>query len=234
MPRQPRHAPPGLIYHVLNRSAGRVKLFRTPADFQAFDRLLLEAHERCPLPVFSYCVMNNHWHFVVGPKREGELTDFFRWLAHTHAMRWRVAHHNVGYGHLYGGRFKAFPVQPGPSFLQVCRYVERNPLTAKAVQRAEDYPWSSLWVRRRGRAEQKQVLCDWPMERPADWLKRVNEVATKKELDAWRISLERGRPFGDDAWQRRISGRLHLEHTLRKEGRMKQVKETNHTATTNN
>ena len=78
MPRRPRIAPGGWIYHVLNRSAGRVKLFRTDDDFAAFDRLLVEAQERHPLRIFSYCVMNNHWHFVVRPEKDGDLTAFFR------------------------------------------------------------------------------------------------------------------------------------------------------------
>ena len=97
--------------------------------------------------------MNNHWHFVVRPEHDGDLTAFFRWLAHTHAMRWRVSHRSVGDGHLYGGRFKAFPVQTGASFVKVCRYVERNPMTAKTVARAQDYRWSSLWVRSHGTAK---------------------------------------------------------------------------------
>ncbi len=70
MPRRPRIAPGGWVYHVLNRSAGRIKLFRHDEDFAAFGRLLLEAHERLPLRIYSYCVMNNHWHFVVRPKRD--------------------------------------------------------------------------------------------------------------------------------------------------------------------
>jgi len=90
------------VYHVLNRSAGRIKLFRHDEDFADFGRLLLEAHERLPLRIYSYCIMNDHWHFVVRPKRDGELTEFFRWLTHTHAMRWRVSHRSAGSGHLYG------------------------------------------------------------------------------------------------------------------------------------
>ena len=113
MARKPRFAPGGLVYHVLNRSAGRSILFRRDGDFEAFERLLVEAHRRVPLRLLSYCVMGNHWHFVTWPERDGQLTEFFRWLAHTHAMRWRVAHHTVGYGHLYQGRFKSFPVQIG-------------------------------------------------------------------------------------------------------------------------
>ncbi len=59
-------------------------------------------------------------------------------------MRWRVAHRTVGYGHLYQGRFKAFPVQEDDHLRVVLRYIERNPLGAALVERAEDWPWSSL------------------------------------------------------------------------------------------
>ncbi len=224
MPRRPRVAPGGWIYHVLNRSAGRIKLFRRDKDFEAFDRLLLEAYERLPLCIYSYCVMNNHWHFLVRPQRDGELTEFFRWLTHTHAMRWRVSHRSVGYGHLYGGRFKAFPVQGGESFLKICRYVERNSVTAGAVTSADEYPWGSLWVRAHGTAEQKAMLSPWPVARPRNWLAQVNEAITAKEQAAWQASLERSRPFGDDGWMSRTVLRLGLEHTIRREGRPVQAK----------
>jgi putative transposase len=91
--------------------------------------------------------MPTHWHFVVHPQRDGQLTAFFRWLSHTHAMRWRVSHHTVGYGHLYQGRFKSFPVQRDGHFLTLCRYVERNALAAGLVQRAQDWPYGSLHAR---------------------------------------------------------------------------------------
>ena len=151
-------------------------MLRTPKDFAAFDRILLEAHERCPLRILSYCLMGNHWHFVVWPTTDGQLTDFFRWLAHTHAMRWRVAHRTVGYGHLYQGRFKNFPVQAGEPLLKVCRYVERNPLTAGIVPRAEEWPWSSLWVREHGTPQQQGILSAWPTVRPTNWVNREDMI----------------------------------------------------------
>jgi putative transposase len=57
---------------------------------------------------------------------DGQVTDYFRWLAHTHAMRWRVARRTVGYGHLYQGRFKSFPAESDTHLLTVARYVERT------------------------------------------------------------------------------------------------------------
>ena len=193
-------------------------MLRSQNDFAAFDRVMLQAHERCPLRILSYCLMGNHWHFVAWPEDDGQLTEFFRWLAHTHAMRWRVAHNTVGYGHLYQGRYKSFPVQPGASLLKVCRYVERNPLTAGLVERAQDWRSSSLWVREHGTDEQKALLHEWPTPRPAAWASRVNAVTTKKEQSRWELSLSRSRPFGDDLWTNQTVKKLELEHTVRGEG----------------
>src|SRR5271157_717249 len=79
------------------------------------------AHQRHPIRIPSYCVLSNHWHFAVWPDADGQVTAFFGWLAHTHAMRWRVAHRTVGYGHLYQGRFQSFPVQSDEHLLTVLR-----------------------------------------------------------------------------------------------------------------
>ena len=228
MPRRPRIAPGGHVYHVLNRSVGRMNMFRTDKDFAAFHDLLNDAHQRLPTRLLSWCVMSNHWHFVVWPRRDGELTSFFRWLTHTHAMRWRVAHHTVGYGHLYQGRFKSFPVQRDDHLLTVCRYVERNALSAGLVRHAQDWPWCSLAVRQRGQPDElSQALCEWPVDRPRNWLQLVNEPMTRKEVDRIELSLSRSRPFGADAWLVRTVRRLHLQHTLRPEGRPRTTSKDN-------
>ncbi len=219
MPRTARHAPGGLVYHVWNRSVGRMKLFSQDCDFLAFERVLAEAQERHPIRILSWCIMSNHWHFVVWPRKEGELTAFFCWLAHTHAMRWRVSRHTVGYGHLYQGRFKSLPVQTDEHLPTICRYVERNALTANLVEQAEDWRWGSLWVRMRGTSEQKALLSEWPVERSRDWVRWVNTPITPKELKRLKTVLERGQPFGSDRWVMQTASKLKLEHTLRSEGR---------------
>src|SRR5271154_1756573 len=192
MPRHARITPKGYVYHVLNRAAGRMAMFRRDSDFAAFERVMVEAHERVPLPILSWCVMSNHWHFVVRPTTDSQVTDFFRWLTHTHAMRWRVAHRTVGYGHLYQGRFKSFPVQGEEHVLTVCRYVERNALSAKLVRHAEDWRWSSLWTRRNGTKETRGLLSEWPVKRPSNWVKLVNQPLTAKERQKVQESMQRG------------------------------------------
>jgi putative transposase len=219
MSRTARVAPGGVSYHVLNRTAGRFRMFRAQRDYEAFERVMLEAHRRFPLRICAYCVLPNHWHFVPWPARDGELSEFFRWLAHTHAMRWRVSHGTVGFGHLYQGRFKSFPVEDDASLLTVCRYVERNALTAGLVRRAEDWRWGSLWARAHGDAALQSILCEWPVDRPPDWTELVNRPLTAKEIERVKRSIARDRPFGSDRWTERTARRLGLQHTLHREGR---------------
>lgn len=219
MPRRARVTPGGLVYHVLNRSVAGLPLFRKQADFEAFERIMIEAHRRHPTRILAWCLMRNHWHFILWPRAEGEVTAYMRWLAHTHAMRWHVAHGTVGRGHLYQGRFKAFPIQEDEHFLTACRYVERNALRAGVVERAQDWRWGSLWARRHGEEQLQALLSDWPVARPANWIRFVNRQITECQTESFQTCITRNRPYGDESWQNKQAKRLGLTHTMRREGR---------------
>src|SRR3974377_1539438 len=151
MPRTARCAPGGLVYHALNRAVARLPLFEKEGDYEAFERVMAEAMEKHPTRVLAYCLLPNHWHFVIWPREDAELTDFLRWLTHTHTMRWHAHQKTGGTGHLYQGRFKSFPVQTDEHFYTLMRYVERNALGAKLVKRAAQWRGSSVWRRTVGR-----------------------------------------------------------------------------------
>jgi putative transposase len=212
-----------MVYHVLNRAAARHRVFRREEDYAAFERVMAEALERTPTRLLGWCLMPNHWHFVAWPREDGELTAFFKWLTLTHAMRWRVAHKSVGYGPLYQGRFKSFPVHGDAEDLQlVLRYVERNARSADLCRRAEDWRWGSLHARLRGGPGQRAMLSEGPARLPEDWPKIVNEVLTEREAARVKASIARSRPLGPDAWTRRTADRLGLSASLRPPGRPKQ------------
>ncbi len=145
MGRPKRAADGGLIYHVLNRANARMTIFEKPEDYEAFERILQEAVDRTQMRLLSYCVMPNHWHLVVWPCEDRQLSQFTGWLTLTHTQRWHAHRHSAGSGHVYQGRFKSFPIQDDDHFYIVCRYVERNALRARLVKRAEDWRWCSLY-----------------------------------------------------------------------------------------
>ena len=120
------------------------------------------------------------------------LSIYAQWLTVTHVRRWHAHHHTGGTGPVYQGRFKSFPIQEDDHFLTVCRYVERNPLRAHLVARAEAWRWSSLWHRCRHTGV--PWLSAWPLAVPEHWLDYVNGAETESELAALRRSVVRGAP----------------------------------------
>ena len=217
MPRCLRVATGGLVYHVLNRAVDRARIFDKPEDYAAFERVLRASFDWLPMRLLAYCLLPNHWHLVVWPRRDGDLSEWMRWLTVTHTQRWHAHYHTAGTGPLYQGRFKSFPIEEDEHLLTVCRYVERNALRAKLAARAEAWPWCSLWQRQQ--RPPVDWLAAWRVPCPKGWVKYVNQAQSEAELAAVRESVRRGRPFGDVAWQRRTARRLGLESTLRPRGR---------------
>ncbi len=218
MPRVARVAPGGVIFHVLNRANARSRIFDSDRDYQALERVIAETAQRIPVRILAYCIMPNHWHMVLWPTADGELGNFVQRLTTTHVRRWHLYRQSVGTGHLYQGTYKSFPIQDDEHFITVCRYVEQNPLRAGLVARAEDWRWSSLGLRSATRSDGR-FLTEWPVPRPLDWLSYVNQALTAKELDALRLSAQRGRPYGSERWQTSVANHLGLESTLRSRGR---------------
>ena len=135
MGRPHRAAAGGYAYHVLNRANARMTVFEDDADYEAFEKVLVEAVARTQTRLLAYCLMPNHWHLVVWPRNDGELSRFVGWLTLTHTQRWHAHRHSTGSGHVYQGRFKSFPIQEDEHLYSVARYVERNARRANLVRR---------------------------------------------------------------------------------------------------
>ena len=208
---------PDHTYHVLNRGVKRQLLFAKDEQYAAFEELVKETLVRTPLTIFTYELMSNHWHFIVRPEREEDLSDFFQYISGTHAKRFHAERGSSGEGHVYQDRFKSFPVEDDGHFLGLARYVERNAKSAGLVERAEDWQWSGLW--RRIHQTDGWLTSAWPIPRQDDWIDRVNQALTGPELAAIGTSIARGRPLGTAVWTERTVGELELQHTMRSPGR---------------
>lgn len=238
MPRIARGQIGGTDVHVINRGNGRMAVFHCDDDYHAFIELIGRACQRTPMRVFGCCLMPNHFHLICRPAGDDDLSKWMQWLMTSHVRR-----HHRRYdtsGHLWQGRYKSFPIQErqptasqraagtiqtGDPVLQVLRYVERNPLRADLVARAEMWRWSSLhwWLR-------PQAAPHWwdpaPIERPDGWANTVNLPESDEELAAIQRSVQRGRPYGADEWVARMANEWGLESTLRSPGRPKREKGT--------
>jgi putative transposase len=215
MPRTARASVGGLCYHVINRANGRTEIFHKAQDYQAFAHLLRETAARIPMRVLAYCVMPNHFHAAVWPHNDSDLSRWMQWLLTAHVRRYHGHYHTSG--HIWQGRFKAFPIEEDGHLLTVLRYIERNPLRAGLVSRAEDWQWSSL--RHRSQVSTAGFVDPGPVAFPEDWMEWVNQAQTNGELEQLRASVNRGMPFGSDSWVKRMASILGLEFTLRQRGR---------------
>ncbi|HZZ44521.1 MAG TPA: transposase [Tepidisphaeraceae bacterium] len=217
MPRTARAAIGGLVYHVTNRGNGRLRIFRKTADYSALTQILLDGKSHADIDLFAYCLMPNHWHLVLRPKRDHDLARYLSWITNTHVKRYR-AHYPQTSGHLYQGRYKSFPVQTDSHFLTLLRYVESNPIRcAKPLSpTAQSWPHSSLG----GPPDLlAQLLSPPPLTRPRHWLSLVNSPLKESDLTQIRTSLTRDRPLGTTPWTFQTATHLHLQHTLHPRGR---------------
>jgi putative transposase len=217
MPRTARASVGGVCYHVLNRGNARRDVFLKDGDYRAFLKATAHAGEQVPMRVLAYCLMPNHFHLVVWPHADGDLSRWMHWLSNAHVRRYHQHYHTSG--HVWQGRFKAFPIEQDDHLLTVLRYVERNALRAGLVDRAERWPWSSL-----GAGLCPVVPLDpGPLHRPADWTDWVNAPMTEAEVEAVRVCARRGRPYGADGWAAATAAELGLEATLRPRGRPRAI-----------
>jgi putative transposase len=217
MPRMRRLAPGGMLFHVLNRRVARLPIFQHDEDYAAFQRVVEDTLRIAPIRICAFCWLPNHWHFVLWPRCDGDLSEFMQRMGNMHTQRWERAKRKVGYGHLYQSRFKSFPIESDDHFYTVVRYVERNSLRANLVARAEDWRWGSL--RRRAAGLRDPLLAEWPLPEPADWCSQVSQPQTEAELEAIRRCMHRGCPYGGAAWTERTAEQLDLQSTCRPRGR---------------
>lgn len=223
MPRALRTWVPDQVYHVLNRANARATIFESEEDYAMFETILMEAKKKFPMRILAYCIMPNHWHLVLYPGVHQNLPAFMHWLTLTHTQRYHVVNGTGGLGHIYQGRYKSFFVQTNEYFLQLCRYVERNPVRAGLVKRAEQWRWSSAWRRVHGLKQDQILLDSWPVVAGTNYLEWLNEPSMHEDEQLVRIrkAVAKGNPLGNGDWVERAAKQFGLSMTLRDRGRPK-------------
>ncbi len=207
----------GICYHVINRGNARATVYHNAGDYRAFLNLMAHACERIPMRILAYCLMPNHFHLVLYPHENNDLSRWMHWLLTAHVKR----HHRVKKttGRIWQGRFKAFPIEQDRHLLTVMRYVERNPIRANLVKSSIDWDWSSLSDRQA--ALSGILVSESPVLKPANWKELVDTPQSGVEVEALRRCGYKNTPYGSDAWVDATVASLGLKSSVRGPGRPK-------------
>ncbi len=214
----------GEIYHCINRAVGRQTIFENRKDYRLFESILQEIVELTGMRILAYSLMPNHFHLVLYPKKDGDLSDFMKRVTVTHTQRYRAITQTVGEGPVYQGRYKSFIIQNDKHLLTVLRYVERNPLTAQLVKNVLDWEYGSVYKRYKGTEKERSFLSEWVCSEPKEYIKFLEQPITDKEYKRIIQSETKGVPFGNDEYVLTTVRKYNLSSTLRGKGRPKKEK----------
>jgi len=207
MPRQARDVAAGYIYHVLNRGNRKQTVFHSQKDYIDFFEFMKKAKEKFPIKIFAYCLMPNHYHFVLMPIQSDHLGKWIHWFTTVHAGK----HHfyNQTSGHIWQGRFKNIFVQDDYHFDTVIKYTERNPVRAGLVNAPSNWPWSSY---KESLGEKSYALLDErPINLQVGWEEFVNSPIKNTELENLRKCIKTQLPYGDEKWKKKVSEQLGIQ-----------------------
>lgn len=198
---------PGAVYHVTSRGDRREPIYRDDLDRAAQLNVIAEALERFDARLLAYCLMGNHYHLVLQTRR-ANLSRLMRHINGVYTQAFNRRHGLVG--HLFQGRFKAILVDQDNYLVALCRYVERNPVAAGLVERAQDWAWSSC------RAHLGLVNVPPWLDRGSLYtqLLGLDDVSTPAQLQqaATRYAelVDTALPADADFWQGQLRGQIFL------------------------
>ena len=130
----------GALYHVTARGDRREDIYEDDIDRFVFLELFKEVCERFNWDCHAYCLMSNHYHLLIETP-DGNLSKGMRQLNGVYAQSYNRRHGKVG--HVFQGRYTAILVEKESYLLELSRYVVLNPVRARMVEAASDWPWSS-------------------------------------------------------------------------------------------
>ena len=204
MPRLARSVCAQVPHHITQRGNRREQVFFTDEDRQVYLRWLKEYAEKHEVDILAYCLMTNHIHLVAVPKTEDGLQQTLKPLHMRYAQR--INRTRGWKGHLWQGRFFSSALDEAYLWAAI-RYVERNPVRARMVRKAENYRWSSaaahcllmhdeVLTTNSSWRKQFEAIGDW-----SAWLAQGDEP---QELEVLRRNADKGLPCGSEKFIRKL------------------------------
>ncbi|MCR4336513.1 MAG: transposase [Candidatus Omnitrophica bacterium] len=201
-------------HHVVQRGNRRQQVFFRDQDKQKYLEILKKQKDEHGLKIWSYCLMNNHVHLIVVPEKKESLA---LGIGETHKRYTRMINFREEWrGYLWEGRFKSFVLDEKYLYAAV-KYVERNPVRAGIVKKAEEYAWSSARFRVSG--EGNEILSDYYLlDEVKDWRVYLQQEDEDKNLSLIRRHGATGRPWGSSEFMDRLARKFGVDLRPKKPG----------------
>jgi putative transposase len=213
---------PNVPLHITHRGNRSGPVFFDDWDRGAYLEELARQAEGFELDIWAYCLMRNHVHLIVVPRRAESAAKAIGFAHQEHARRVNLGR---GWdGHLWGNRYFSSLLDERHLWCAV-RYVELNPVRAGLVAHAEDYPWSSAAAHGGRRTD---ALLSYTRPFPGivgDWLGWLGEGTDPAAEAILREHCRTGRPCGSAEFVQALETKLGRSLTPRRRGRTREVAE---------
>lgn len=215
MPRIARVVTPNAPYHVTQLGNYKQNIFEGDEDKQVYMDFFMLYAKQYKVKLFAFCLMDNHVHFVVEPKKEDSLAMLFKYTHMRYSMYFNKK--KGAHGHLFQGRFFSC-VLDDEHLYEAIRYVELNPLRANMVLNLEDYYWNSAYFRLTWNTAYKLDSIDNYFE-ITDWKTYLQEPLDEEKIAQLRTHTKTGRPLGNEKFIQKLEKKLGIKITIEKPGR---------------
>lgn len=221
MPRIARAVAVGYPHHITQRGNYRQKIFAGPADYKRYTSLLKDESKRYHVAIIAYCLMPNHVHFIALPGKEDSLANVFKYVNMKYSQYYNRKMR--AYGHLFQGRYYSC-IMDERHTIACARYIERNPIRAKLVNKPHLWEWSSAKAHC-GISKHDTLavnnLFDVIEYNQKDWKGFIEEQDDPDEIKQLRENTRKGRPLGSGEFVEKLEEKLNRSLKLKPKGRPK-------------
>ena len=185
----------GALYHITSRGDRREDIYDDDADRKAFLSVLDYVCDTYNWVCYAYCLMSNHYHLLIETP-DANLSRGMRQLNGVYTQTYNRTHGRSG--HVFQGRYKAILVEKESYLLELSRYIVLNPVRARMVRSARDWPWSSY---RATAGQSKGVAC-----LDVEWILAAFAKRKKLAIERYKkfVSEGKGQPSPWDSLQNQV------------------------------
>ncbi|TNF92097.1 MAG: transposase [Gammaproteobacteria bacterium] len=195
MARLARVVLPGHPHHIIQRGNRRQDVFFHDNDYEYYLELLKRWCDLEGVSIWAYCLMTNHVHLIVVPKKKSNLAKA---IGETHRRYTRMINFREGWkGYLWQGRFASYPMDE-QWLLKAAAYIELNPVKAGMVKKAWEHRWSSVHAHLSGFDKQGIIQPEKLLSLTGDWKEYLQQASRHHHHSDFERHERTGRPLGEE------------------------------------